>query len=162
MALYPDCCYAFHIDLVHGYLAILIACFAMIYLSISYLSCLLRPDDLGKDVGSLCFRACLSVFLVHPKGGRPGGAGVVTSYMGVVLGYVGSFRYDGAPRLDWGRPQVVTTPFGSPRSCFVVSVIPDVRITCRSSCKDVTELDVLQRDILPNIPNFPAPVAPSM
>ena len=109
MALYPDCRYAFHIDLVHGYLAILIACFAMIYLSISYLSCLLRPDDLGKDVGSLCFRACLSVFLVHPKGGRPGGAGVVTSYMGVVPGYVGSLGYDGAPQFDWGRLQVATT-----------------------------------------------------
>ena len=106
MALYPDCCYAFHIDLVHGYLAILIACFAMIYLSISYLSCLLRPDDLSKDVGSVCFRAYLSVLLVHPKGGRPGGAGVVTSYTDVVPEYAGSFGYDGASRLDWGRPWV--------------------------------------------------------
>ena len=30
------------------------------------------------------------------------------SYAGMVLGYAGSFRYDGAPRCDWGRPQVVT------------------------------------------------------
>jgi len=80
----------------------------MLCLFISYLGCLLRPDDLGKDVGSLCFRACLSVLLVHPKGGRPGGAMVVTSYTGVVPGYAGSFKYDSAPQIDWGRPSVVT------------------------------------------------------
>ena len=162
MALYSDSRYAIHSEFIQGYLAMFLACFAMIGLSSSYISCLLRPDDLGKDVGSLCFRACLSVLLVHPKGGTPRGVGVVTSYTGVVPGYAGSFKYDGAPLIDWGRLRVVTTPFGPPRSCFVVSVIPDVRITCRSSCKDVTELDVLQRDILPDIPNFPAPVAPSM
>ena len=123
--------------------AILIACPAMFYLFISYLGCLLRPDDLGKDVGSLCFRACLSVLLVHSKGGRPGGARVVTSYTSVVLWYAGSFGYDGAPWIDWGRLRVLTAPFGLLRSCFVVSVLPDVRVLCRSSCKDVTGLDVL-------------------
>ena len=74
----------------------------------SYASRLLRPDDLSKDIGSLCFRACLSILPVHPKGGGPGGARVVTSYAGMVPGYVGSFGYDGAPRCDWGRLQVVT------------------------------------------------------
>ena len=33
----------------------------------------------------------------------------MTSYMGVVLGYAGSFGYDGASQSDWGRWQVVTT-----------------------------------------------------
>jgi len=69
---------------------------------------MLRLDDLGKDIGSLCFRACLSILPVHPKGGGPEGARVVTSYAGMVPGYAGSFRYDGAPRSDWGRPHVVT------------------------------------------------------
>ena len=143
MAMYSGCHYTFHTELVHGCSAILIAGLAMLYLFISYLGCLLRPDDLGKDVGSLCFRACLSVLLVHPKGGRPGGTRVVTSYTGVVPGYSGSFGYDGAPQIDWDRPRVVTTPFGPPRSCFVVSVVPDVRVPCMSSRKDVTGLDVL-------------------
>ena len=53
------------------------------------------------------FRACLSILPVHPKGGGPGGAEAVTSYAGMVPGYVGSLGYDGAPRFDWGRPQVV-------------------------------------------------------
>ena len=69
---------------------------------------MLRPDDLGKDISLLCFRACLSILLVHPKGGGPGGARVVTSYAGIVPGYVGSLGYDDTPRFDWGRPQVVT------------------------------------------------------
>jgi len=87
MTIYSDCCDTFHIELVHGCLAILIACLAMFCLFINYHGCLLRPYDLGKDVGSLCFRACLSILLVHPKGGRPGSARVVTSYTGVVPGY---------------------------------------------------------------------------
>ena len=69
-------------------------------LFMSYISCLLRPDDLCKDIGSLCLWACLSILLVHPKVGRPGGARIVTSYTRVVLGYVGSFGYDGAPWID--------------------------------------------------------------
>ena len=39
---------------------------------ISYATVLVRPDDPGMDRGSLCFRACSSVLLVHPKGGSPG------------------------------------------------------------------------------------------
>ena len=108
MALYSDYRYAIHKEFVLGYLAMFLACLAKFYSYSSCLSCLLRPDDLGKDIGSLCFRACLSVLLVHPKDGRPGGAKVVTSYAGMVPGYVGSFGYDGAPRCVWGRLQVVT------------------------------------------------------
>ena len=80
----------------------------MICSSSSCISCLLRSDYLGKDIGSLCFRACLSILPIHPKGGGPGDARVVTSYAGMVPEYAGSFGYDGAPQCDWGRPQVVT------------------------------------------------------
>ena len=59
----------------------------MLRLFISYATVLVWPDDPGTDRGSLCFRACSSVLLVHPKGGRPGGTRVVTSYMSVVLRY---------------------------------------------------------------------------
>ena len=79
MALYSDFRYAIHIEFVFGYLAMLIACLDLICALSSYTSCLLRPDDLGKDIGLLCFRACLSILPVHPKGGGPGGARVVTS-----------------------------------------------------------------------------------
>ena len=66
----------------------------------SYAKVLVRPDDKGMDRGSLCFRACSSVLLVHPKGGRPGDTWVVTSCMSVVVEYVGSFEYDRAQRCD--------------------------------------------------------------
>ena len=108
MALYSDFHYAIHIEFVLGYLAMFLACLALIYALSSYTICLLRLDDLGKDIGSLFFRAYLSILPVHPKGGGPGGARVVTSYAGMVPGYAGSFRYDGATQCDWDRPQVVT------------------------------------------------------
>ena len=98
----------FILSFVLGYLAMFVACLALISALPSYTSCMLRPDDLVKDIGLLCFRACLSILPVHPKGGGPGGARVVTSYAGMVPGFVGSFGYDGAPRCDWGRPQVGT------------------------------------------------------
>ena len=104
MALYSDYRYTIHTEFVHGYLAMFLACLAMICSSSSCISCLLRPDDLGKDIGSLCFQVCLSILPVHPKGGGPGGAKVVTSYAGMVTVYAGSLGYDGAPRFDWGRP----------------------------------------------------------
>jgi len=100
MALYSDYHYAIHTEFVLGYLSMFLACLALIYALSSYSSCLLRPDDLGEDIGSLCFRVCLSVLHVHPKGGEPGGARVVTSYVGLVTGYVGSLGYDGAPQFD--------------------------------------------------------------
>ena len=58
---------------------------------------MVRSDDPGTDIGLLCSRAYTSVLLVHPKGGRPGGARVVTSYTDVVLGFAGSYRHDCAP-----------------------------------------------------------------
>ena len=72
MALYSDFLYINHSEFVLGYLAMFVACLALIYALSSYTSCLLRPDDLGKDIGSLCFRACLSVLPVHQKGGDSG------------------------------------------------------------------------------------------
>ena len=96
MALYSDFLYINHSEFVLGYLAMFVACLALISVYPSYSSCMLRPDDLGKHIGSLCFRACLSILPIHPKGGGPGGAKVVTSYAGMVPGYAGSLGYDGA------------------------------------------------------------------
>ena len=56
MALYSDIRYAIHTEFVLGYLAVFLACLALICTLSSYTSCLLRPDDLGKDIGSLCIR----------------------------------------------------------------------------------------------------------
>ena len=78
MALYSNYRYAIHKEFVHGYLAMFLACFAMISSSSSYISCFLRPDDLGKDICLLYFQAYLSILPVHPKGGVPRGARVVT------------------------------------------------------------------------------------
>ena len=72
MALYFDFLYANYSEFILGYLAMFVACLALISIYPSYSSCMLRPDDLGKDIGSLCFRACLSILHVHPKGGDPG------------------------------------------------------------------------------------------
>ena len=91
MALYSDFLYVNHSEFVLGYLAMFVACLALSCALSSYTSCMLRPNDLGKDIGSLCFRACLSILPVHPKGGGPEGARVVTSYAGMVPGYAGSF-----------------------------------------------------------------------
>ena len=100
MALYSDFLHAIHIEFVIGYLAMFIACLALISALPSYSSCMLRPDDQGKVIGSLCFWASLSILPVHPKGGGLRGASVVTSYAGMVPGYAGSFGYDSAPRCD--------------------------------------------------------------
>ena len=100
MALYSDIRYAIHTEFVLGYLTMFLACSALICALSSYTSCLRRLDDLGKDIGLLCFRAYLSILPVHPKGGGPGGARVVTSYAGMVPGYAGSLGYDSAPRFD--------------------------------------------------------------
>ena len=53
MALYYDFLYANHSEFVLGYLAMFVACLALISALPSYSSCMLRPDDLGKDIGSL-------------------------------------------------------------------------------------------------------------
>jgi hypothetical protein len=112
-----------------------------------FMSCatdLVRPDDSGTDRGSLCFRACSSILLVHSKGGRSDDARVVTSYTSLVLGYAGSFKYDCAPRCDWGRKQVVTALSVRRNSCVAISALPDVWVRCRSSRKEITRLNVLQ------------------
>ena len=126
----------------------------------SYAKVLVRPDDLGTDRGSLCFRACSSVLLIHPKGGRPGGARVVTSYTNMVLGYAGSFGYDHAQRCDWGRRQVVTALSVRRNSGVVFSVLPDIRVRCRSSCKEVTGLDVLRCRTFSPLSHFPGTCSP--
>ena len=134
MALYPTCQTSIHnIEFCHGCFTILIVYQSMLSSFISYATVLVRSDDPGTDRGSLCFQACSSVLLVHPKGGRPGGTRVVTSYTSVVLGYAGSFGYDRAPWCDWGRWQVVTALSVRRNSCVAFSVLPDVRVQCRSS-----------------------------
>jgi hypothetical protein len=99
MDLYSTRQYPIHTaELSHGCYAILIVYHTMPCSPISYALYVVRQNVLSKAIGSLCFWACLSALLVHPKGRRPGGARVVTSYTGVVLGYAGSFEYDHAPR----------------------------------------------------------------
>ena len=109
MASYSTCQLLIHnIELYYGCFTILIVYQSMLSSFMSYAKVMVRPDDPGTDRGSLCFRACSSVLLVHPKGGRPGDTRIVTSCTSVVLGYAGSFGYDRAPLCDWGRRQVVT------------------------------------------------------
>jgi hypothetical protein len=99
--LYSICQYSIHnIELDHGYFTISIVYQSMLLFIMSCVTSMVRPDDPGTDIGSLCFWACSSVLLVHPKDGRPGDARVVTSHTGVVLGYAGSFRYDRVSRCD--------------------------------------------------------------
>ena len=145
MALYLTCQTSIHnIEICHGCFTILTVYQSMLSSFMSYAKVLVMLDDPGTDRDSLCFRACSSVLLVHPEGGRLGDTRVVTSYTSVVLGYVGSFGYDRAPRCDWVRRQVVTALSVRRNSGVAFSVLPDVRVRCRSSCKEVTGLDVLR------------------
>ena len=114
----------------------------MLSLFMSCVKNMVRPDDLGMNISSLCFWACSSVLLVHLKGGRPGDARVVTSYTSVLFEYAGSYGYDCVPWCDWGRQQVMTALFVCRYSCIAVSALPDVRVRCRSSCKAVMTLTV--------------------
>ena len=76
-------------------------------------------------IGVRCaFGLVLVFYLSIRKGGRPGDARVVTSYMSVVLGYAGSFGYDRVPWCDWGRWQVVTALFIRCNSGVAFSVLP--------------------------------------
>jgi len=138
MALYSDSRYAIHIEFIFGYLAMLLACLAKFCSYSSCIGCLLRLDDLGKEIGLLCFRACLSVLLVHLKGGGPGGARVVTSYAGMVPGYAGSLGYDSAPWFDWGRPQVVIALSVRWEAASRLVYSPTFGYSYRSSCEDET------------------------
>ena len=99
MVLYSFCWYSIlNIEFIHGCYAISIVYQSMLSFIMSYAKYMVRPDNPGMDIGSLCFRARSSVLLVHPKGGSPGDARAVISYTGVVLGYAGSFKYDRALR----------------------------------------------------------------
>ena len=162
MALYPTCQTSIHnIEFCHGCFTILMVYQSMFSSFISYATVLVRPDDPGTYRGSLCLRACSSVLLVHPKGGRPGDARVVTSCTSVVLGYAGSFRYDRAPWCDWSRRQVVTALSIRCNSGVAFSILPDVRVRCRSSCKEVTGLDVLQCGTFSPLSHFPGTCSPN-
>ena len=71
MALYPTCQTSIHnIEFNHGCFTILIVYQSILRSFISYATVLVRIDDPGTDRGSLCFRACSSVLLVHPNGMR--------------------------------------------------------------------------------------------
>ena len=157
MTFYSNCQLSIHnIELCHGCFTILVVYQSMLYLFMSCAMDMVRPDDPGMNGGSLCFRTCSSVLFVDPKGGRPGDTRVVTSYTVVMLGYAGSFRYDRAPWCDWGRRQVVTALSICHNSCVAISALPDIRVQCRSSCKEVTGLDVLQCGTLSPLSHFPS------
>ena len=88
MDLYSICQYSIHnIELDHGCFTISMVYQSMLLFIMSCVTNMVRPDDPGMDTGLLCLRACSSVMLVHPKGGGPRDAGVVTSNTSVVLGY---------------------------------------------------------------------------
>ena len=82
-------------------------------------------------------------------------ARIVISYMGVVLRYAGSFGYDRAPWCDWGRWQVVTALSVRHNSTVAFSVLSDVGVWCRSSCKEVMGLDVLRCGTFSPLSHFP-------
>ena len=130
MALYPTQTSIHNIEFCHGCFAILIVYQSMLSSFMSYDKVLVRPDDPGTDRGLLCFQACSSVLLVHPKGWRHVDARIVTSCMSVVLGYAGSFGYDCAPWCDWGRRQVVTALSIRRNSGVAFGVLPDVWVRC--------------------------------
>ena len=109
MALYSFCQYSIHnIVFVHVCYAILIVYQSMLMFIMSCVTSMVRPDVWGLDNGSLCFWACSSALIGHPKGGSPGGIRVVTSYMSMVLGYAGSSGYSRAPWCERGRRHEVT------------------------------------------------------
>jgi hypothetical protein len=119
--------------------------------SISYALYVVRPGVLSKFIGSLCLWACLSTLLVHPKGGRSGDARVLTLYTGVVPGYAGSLGYNHAPWCCRGRRLVVIALSVLYRSFVVVSVVPHIRVRCRSSERCNRTGCTPVRDILPGI-----------
>ena len=143
----------------HGCFTILIVYQSMLSSFMSCATALVWPDDLGME--SLCLRACFSVLFVHPKGGRPGDARVVTSCTSVMLGYAGSFGYDRAPQCDWGRRQVVTALSVWCNSCVALSVFLDIRVRCMSSCKKVMGLDVLQYETFYPLSHFLGTCSPN-
>ena len=131
----------------------------MLQFIMSYAKDMVRPDDPSADVGLLCFQACSSILLVHPKGGRAGDARVVTSYTSVVLGYAGSFKYGCSLRCDWGRWQVVIALSVRRNSYVAISALPNVRVRCS---KDVMGWMFSGAGHSPQYPIFLAPAALTM
>jgi hypothetical protein len=155
MAFYSTCQYSIrNAELSHGCYAILIVYHTMPYSSISYALYVVRSDVLSKAISSLCLWVCLSALRVHPKGGRPGGARVVTLYTSMVPRYARSFKYDHAPWCCRGRWQVVTALSVRYGSFAVVSVVPHVRVCCRSSERYNGTACTPVRDILQGIPSL--------
>jgi hypothetical protein len=155
MALYLTCQYSIHnAKLSHGCYAILIVYQTMSCSPIIYALYVVRLDVLSKAIGSMCLWACLSALLVHPKNGIHGGARVVTSYTSVVLGYAGFFGSDHAPRCCRGRRQVVTALSVRYDSFAVVSVVPHIRVWCRSSERCNGTACTLVLHILPDNPSL--------
>ena len=92
MALYLTCQTSIHnIEFCHGCFAVLIVYRFMLSLFMSCVMNMVRLDDLVWILVCCVFGLALAFLLVHPKGGRPGDARVVTSYTSVVLRYAGSF-----------------------------------------------------------------------
>ena len=87
---------------------------------------------------------------------------VVTSYAGMVPRYAGSFGYDGAPWCDWGRPQVVTALAVRRKAVSQLTYSPTFgyRVGVHAKMKQTGRSPI--RVILPDVPNFLAPVALSM
>jgi hypothetical protein len=76
MALYSAHRYSTHnIELIHGYLAIFIVCYAMSYAPSSYIT--MFSLALSINIGLVCLRACSSSMPIHHHGEGFGGARVV-------------------------------------------------------------------------------------
>ena len=71
MALYSDFLYIIHIKFILVYLAMFLVCLALISVSSSYSSYLLRPFDLGKDIGSCAFGLALASYMSIRRVGDP-------------------------------------------------------------------------------------------
>jgi hypothetical protein len=111
MALYSTPRYSTHnIELIHGYLTILIVCFAMSYALLSYR--IMFSLTLSINIGLVCFWACSRSMPVLHHGRGSEEARVVILCMSMLLWARGIY---------WGRQQ--------PYPSFVV---PHVRMCCRS------------------------------
>ena len=112
--------YSFHViimtfELAYSFYAMILTCATLCL--IIHTICMIRSRAKLRwwfviPLGFPMSYACRSI------GSESRGIWVVSLYMGMVLGYMGTFGYDGAPRLT-GRRQVVTTlsiPCKPPRS----------------------------------------------
>jgi hypothetical protein len=76
MALYPTCRYStLNIELIHGYLTILIVCLAMSYAPSSYIIMLSLALSINIDL--VCIQACSSLTPVYHHGGGARGVRLV-------------------------------------------------------------------------------------